>query len=114
VAIELRIYDLDSKRKGVWVSSNLGRSSRIRRLGCVFLLRSGLTRIQHHEAPWPVAGRVPSSGYGAINLKVTIPTQSRWLGHSVLLTFDGGNDPREAGGSGMVRPSFDDGDSGSW
>jgi hypothetical protein len=59
-------------------------------------------------------GGGPSSGYGALNLKVTTPTRSRWLGHSVLLTFSRGNDPREAGGGGAVRPGFDDGGSGSW
>jgi hypothetical protein len=42
-----------------------------------------------------VAGNAPSSGYGVLNLKVTTPTRSRELGHSALLTFGGGNDPRE-------------------
>jgi hypothetical protein len=38
--------------------------------------------------------------------------QSRWLGHSVLLTFGGGNIPRAVGGGGAVRSDFnDDGDS---
>jgi hypothetical protein len=66
------------------------------------------------SAPWPAAGRAPSSGYGALNLKVTTPTQSRMLGYSVLLTLGGGNDPREAACGGAGRPSFDDGDIGSW
>jgi hypothetical protein len=61
-----------------------------------------------------MTGGAPSSGYGALNLKVTTPTRSRWPGHSVLLTFDRGNDPQEAGGGGAVRPGFDDGDSGYW
>jgi hypothetical protein len=93
VAVELRIYDLDSKRERIWVSSNLGHSSKIRRLGYIFLLWFDSTRTEHHEAPWPSVGRAPSSGYGALNLKATTPTRSRWLGHSVLLIFGGGNDP---------------------
>jgi hypothetical protein len=107
-------YRFVFKMQRVWVSSNLGRSSRIQRLGHIFLLGSGSTRIEHREMPWVAAGRAPSSGYGALNLKATTPTRSRWLGHSVLLTFGGGNDPREASGSGAIRPGFDDGDSGSW
>jgi hypothetical protein len=59
-------------------------------------------------------GGTPSSGYGALNLKVTTPTPSRWPGHSVLLTFSRGNDPRETDGGGAVRLGFDDGDNGSW
>jgi hypothetical protein len=31
-----------------------------------------------------------------------------------LLTFNGGNDPREADGSVTVQLGFDDGDNGSW
>jgi hypothetical protein len=61
-----------------------------------------------------VTGGAPSLAYGALNLKVTTPSRSRWSGHSVLLTFGRGNDPREAGGGDAVRPGFDDGDSGSW
>jgi hypothetical protein len=59
-------------------------------------------------------GRAPSSGYGVLNIKATTPTWSRWLGHSVLLTFGGGNVPREDSDGGAVRPGFDDGNSGSW
>jgi hypothetical protein len=59
-------------------------------------------------------GGGPSSGYGALNLKVTTPTRSRWPGHSVLLTCSRGSDPREADGGGAVRPGFDDGDIDSW
>jgi hypothetical protein len=61
-----------------------------------------------------MTGGAPSSGYGALNLKVTTPSRSRWPGHSVLLTFGRGNDPREAGDGGAVRLGFDDGDNGSW
>jgi hypothetical protein len=57
-------------------SSNLGHSSRIRRLGHVFLLRSGSTRTENREAHGrqPGGGGAPSLGYGALNLKVTTPT----------------------------------------
>jgi hypothetical protein len=63
---------------------------------------------------WPATAGAPSLGYEALNLKVTTPTRSMWPGHSVLLTFGRGNDPREAGGGGLVWPGFDDGDNSSW
>jgi hypothetical protein len=61
-----------------------------------------------------VTGGAPSSGYGALNLKVTTHTRSRWPWHSVLLTVGRGNDPQEAGGGSAVRSGFDNADSGSW
>jgi hypothetical protein len=74
-------------------------------------------RLDHNKGSWgawPTTGRAPSSAYGALNLKVTTPTWSRWPGHSVWLTFGRGNDPRDASSGGAVWPGFDDGDSGSW
>jgi hypothetical protein len=53
-------------------------------------------RLDQNRRPggtWPVTGGAPSSGYRALNLKVTTPSRSRWPGHSVLLTFGRGNDP---------------------
>jgi hypothetical protein len=40
------------------------------------------------------------------------PTQSRWYGVSVLLTYSGENSPRDTGSSEAVRSTVGDGDGG--
>jgi hypothetical protein len=51
--------------------------------------------------------------YGTLNSTVIPPTRSRQLGFNVLPTFGGRNDPREAGGGGVVCPVFNDDGIGS-
>jgi hypothetical protein len=40
--------------------------------------------------------------YGTLNSMTIPPKQSRRLGFSILLTFSGGSDPRQAGVGGVV------------
>jgi hypothetical protein len=67
-------------------------------------ISSASVRFDRRRVPWALpwlVARCSSKAYGASILKETTPTRSRWLGHSVLLTF-----------GGVVRSDFDNSGSG--
>jgi hypothetical protein len=106
------IYGQDLIGRRGMGASNLDHSSRIRRLGHIFLLRFTSTRTERQEGTRVGGRESSSSGYRALNVTRFLPTRSRSREDLVLQTYSEENSPLEAGDNGATRLVSNDGGGG--